>query len=312
MARILVTGAAGFIGRALCPVLAARGHVVYAGLRSGAAAAPIAGAVPRRLGELAPGREWADALRGVDIVIHLAERAHRRPAASVLAGQPAAAAALAASAARSSARRFVYVSSIKAMAETTQPGRPLRAGDAPAPGDAYGRAKLATERALSEVAAETGLELVILRPPLVYGPGVGGNFRALMRLAGSFLPLPFAAVDNRRSLIALDNLVDLAAEATVHPEAAGRVLLLADGPAFSTAALIRILAAAQDRSAHLFPLPGAVFAALRAPPGLGPAVARLTLSLEVDDSASRAVLGWVPPVAAAEALTAAAQALSPR
>ena len=188
------------------------------------------------------------------------------------------------------------------------PGRPFRGTDPLRPDDAYGRAKLATERALATVAADTGLELVILRPPLVYGPGVGGNFRALLRLAGSCLPLPFAAIDNRRSLIFLDNLVDLVAVCVRHPNAAGRVLLARDGADLSIAALIRILARGQGRNAWLFAVPDAVFALLRALPGLGPALARLTLSLQVDDAATRAALGWTPPVAAEAGLIATARA----
>ena len=146
--------------------------------------------------------------------------------------------ALAREAALAGVRRFLYVSSIKAMGETTAPGRPFRPADTPRPEDAYGRAKLATERALASVAAETGLELLILRPPLVYGPGVGGNFRALLRLARSGLPLPFAGLDNRRSLIARDNLVDLIAACCTHPSIApagrGTILLVRDGTDLST------------------------------------------------------------------------------
>jgi UDP-N-acetyl-alpha-D-quinovosamine dehydrogenase len=312
VAQILVSGAGGFIGRALCPHLAARGHRVIAGLRREVAPGmpPVAGVEPRLLGDVAPGRDWSGALAGVDIVVHLAQQAHRPPAAGALAGEPEAAAALARGAAQAGVRRLLYMSSVKAMGDETAPGERFCAGDTPHPDDSYGRAKLATERALAEIAAETGLELVILRPPLVYGPGVGGNFRALMRLAGSSLPLPFAALDNRRSLIFLDNLVDLAAAATLHPDAAGRVFLAADGADLSTPALIRILARGQGRAARLFGLPGPVFAALRRLPGLGPAVSRLSLSLAVDDGATRNLLGWTPPVAAEAGLIATAHAFA--
>ncbi len=181
MARILVTGAGGFIGRALCRGLAARGHQVIAGLRGGLppGAPPIEGAEPRILGEIAPGRDWSGALGDVDLVVHLAQRAHRRAAEHPLAGEPEAAAGLASAAAQAGVRRFLYMSSIKAMGDATPPGRRFRADDVPRPEDAYGRAKLASERALARVAEETGLELVILRPPLVYGPGCRRQFPGL-------------------------------------------------------------------------------------------------------------------------------------
>jgi nucleoside-diphosphate-sugar epimerase len=308
VARILVTGAGGFIGRALCPGLAARGHRVIAGLRRRPnSAISIEGAEPLVLGGIVPDRDWSGLLGDFDIVIHLAQLAHRRATGDVLADEPEAAAALARGAAQSGVRRIVYMSSIKAMGDATEPGARFRADDPPRPDDVYGRAKLATERALVQVAAETGLEFVVLRPPLVYGPGVGGNFRALVRLAGSGLPLPLAGVDNRRSLLARANLVDLAAVAALHPAAAGRVLLAADGADLSTPALIRILARGQGRAARLFALPDAVFAALRRLPWVGPPVSRLTLSLAVDDEATRALLGWRPPIAADAALIEAAR-----
>ena len=147
------------------------------------------------------------------------------------------------------------MSSIRAMGETTRPGAPFRAGDPPRPDDLYGRTKLAIEHALVAAAQQSGLDLVILRPPLVYGPGAKGNLRALIRLVASGLPLPFAGIDNRRSLIFLGNLVDLVAIACLHPAAGGRVLLARDGADLSTPELIRALAAGFQRPARLFSVP---------------------------------------------------------
>jgi len=266
------------------------------------------------LGDITPDRDWSRALRGVgiNIVIHLAQRAHSTADPAALAPEPAAAAALARAAARAGARRFVYLSSIVAMGAATAPGRPFRAGDEPRPESPYGRSKLAAEQALAEAARDTGIELAIIRPPLVYGPGVRANFRALLRLVASGAPLPFAALDNRRSLICVANLVDLLAEAATRPAAAGQVLLAADGTDLSTPDLIRILAAGLGRPAHLFPAPKAVFALARRLPALGPPLARLTLSLQVDDGATRARLDWRPAISTEEGLMATARAFAGR
>jgi nucleoside-diphosphate-sugar epimerase len=314
VARILVTGAGGFIGRALCPLLVARGHHVIAGLRRAptGAAPTISGVEPRILGDISPEHIWANELSGAEVVIHLAQRAHRRALTGALSGEPVAAVALARAAAKAGAHRFLYASSIKAMGEVTLPGRPFRATDPACPGDAYGRSKLMTEEALTSAATSIGLDLAILRPPLVYGPGVGGNFRALARLARSGLPLPFGAVDNRRSLIFVENLVDLIATAAVHSAAPGRVLLARDGADLPTATLIRVLATGQGKQARLFAVPEAMLAALRLLPLCGPVLSRMTLSLQVDDTETRDLLGWEPPVAAEAGLTATARSLAVR
>ena len=306
--RILVTGAAGFIGGALCPALAARGHSIVGGLRR--RGEPPEGTKPAVLGDIGPDTDWSEVLRGVETVIHLAQHAHAGPDPRALAAEPATVAALARAIAATGGRRLVLVSSIKAMAEATLPGHPLRPDDAPHPEDAYGHAKLASERAAALAARETGIELVVIRPPLVYGPGVRANFAALIHLAGSGLPLPFAAINNRRSLIFRDNLIDLLAVAATHQAAAGMTLLARDDKDFSTPELIRALAAGLGREPRLFSVPDALLAAMRRLPGLGPKLARLTLSLQVDDSATRAALQWSPPVPAARGLAATAQAFA--
>ena len=290
-----MTGAAGFIGDALRHGLAARGHDVLAITRGPSAAIP--GAEVRPIGDIGPRTDWSPHLGAVEIVIHLADR-----------GAPEAVATLARAAAASGVRRLVYMSSVRAMGAVTRPGAPFRPTDPPFPRDAYGRAKLASERLLLAAAQETGLEVVILRPPLVYGPNVKANFRALIRLAASGLPLPFAGIDNRRSLIFLDNLVDVAARAAIDPVAAGRVLLLRDAVDLSTRELVCRLAAGLGRRARLFAIPQAAFAMLRPVPALGPLVARLTLSLQVDDSATRALLDWAPPVPTESGLATTARA----
>ena len=294
MVRALVTGAAGFIGRALCDRLAKCGHAVLGVSRRPAEAIP--GCELRPLGDIGSHTDWSEHLVGVDIVVHLANRAHSRVRHGVRSDEVEAAAALARAAAKAEVRRLVYMSSVRAMGEATAPGAPFHSADIARPREVYGRRKLAIERALQAVARASGPELVILRPPLVYGPGAKGNFLALIRLVASGLPLPFAVIDNRRSLIFLDNLVDLVVRASIVPGAAGRVLLARDAVDLSTPELIRLLAAGLDRPARLFGLPPPAITLLRRLPIAGQLIARLTASLQVDDDETRAVLGWHPAV----------------
>ena len=299
-----MTGAAGFIGRALSRALVETGHAVRGLTR--AAAEPSAGVALSPIGDIGPQTEWASRLAGADIVVHLATSAHRPMSANAAVREAGAAAALVRAAAAAGASRLVLVSSIRAMGEATRPGRPFRADDPTRPTDSYGRAKLAIEEAVLAAARETRLDLVIVRPPLVYGPGVRGNLRALIRLVASGLPLPLAGLDNRRSLISLDNLVDLLISASTHPAAAGRVLLARDGSDLSTPQLIGALARGLGRRARLYRVPASLFAALRTAPALGPALSRLTLSLQLDDVETRRLLGWSPRVAPEAGLAAAA------
>jgi nucleoside-diphosphate-sugar epimerase len=294
-----VTGAAGFIGDALCRGLVALGHDVR-GLTRGPVTA-IPGAEVRTTSDIGPHTEWSGHLDRTEIVIHLADRGTPKAA-------PHAAMALVRAAAAAGVRRLLYMSSVRAMGSVTEPGVPFRPTDPPLPRDAYGHAKLANERFLSLAVQETGLELVILRPPLVYGPKVKANFRALIRLAASGLPLPFAGIDNRRSLIFVDNLVGATTRAAIDPVAAGSVLLVRDDVDLSTRDLVCALASGLGRPARLFAVPEAVFAKLRPLPALGPVVARLTLSLQVDDSATRALLDWAPPVPTETALAITSRA----
>jgi nucleoside-diphosphate-sugar epimerase len=310
LARILVTGAGGFIGRALCIGLVEHGHAVL-GL-SRRPAEPIRGVELRPIGDIGPTTDWSGHLDRIEIIVHLANRARcsGREAADQYEAQ--AARVLAHSTAEAGVRRLIHMSSIRAMGEATLPGAPLSGSDPPRPSDPYGRGKLAIEQALQVAARESGIEIVILRPPLVYGPGVKANFRALLRLVASGLPLPFAGIDNRRSLIFIDNLIDLVGRACLHPGAAGRVLLARDAADLSTPELIRLLAAELDRPARLFGVPGPALGMLRGLPKLGPLLSRLTLSLQVDDAETRAALDWRPPVSPEIGLGATAAAFRDR
>ena len=308
--RVLVTGANGFVGRALLGPLAAAGHAPIAATRG----AGPAGVEHRMVGALGPATDWSAALAGVDAVVHLAARVHR---VGRLAADPPAAydtentggtRRLAEQAAGAGVRRLVFVSTAKVNGESTPPDRPFRDADPADPRDAYAGSKWAAEQALAEVAADTGLEVTVLRPPLVYGPGARGNLRALLRLCDSPLPLPFGAVDNRRSLIYLDNLTDVICQALVHPAAAGGRFLISDAEALSTPGLVRRLRHGLGRPARLVAVPPSWLRLAARLPGLGGALDRLTQSLVVDPGGIARALGWRPRFAADHGLARTAQA----
>jgi UDP-N-acetyl-alpha-D-quinovosamine dehydrogenase len=297
---VLVLGAAGFIGRALVARLVAAGVPVVAAVRHRATFA--AGVRVHVAGTLGAASDWPALLAECGAVVHLAGRAHRPAAAGTawIAAEAAMAAALGRAAQAAAIERIVLMSSVKVLGEDSGGGQ-FHADDPPAPADAYGRAKLAVEAALRH---EAGDRLVVLRPPLVYGPEVGGNFRALLRLVALGVPLPLAAIANRRSLIFRDNLVDLVCHALSHPDARGGTFLLRDDEEPSTPRLVALIAAGLARPARLFACPPGALTVTTRLVGRGDAAARLTASLSVDDGPTRARLGWRPAVALADGVAA--------
>ena len=292
--KIAVTGAAGFIGRALCSHLADRGHEVVPMVRI---ASGLSG--ERIVGTMNAATDWRAALTGCAAVVHLAARVHvmndtaQNPLALYRATNTDATLNLARQAAQAGVKRFVYISSIKVNGE----GRdtPYRETDAPAPEDAYSISKWEAEQGLQQIARETGLEVAVLRPPLVYGPGVKANFLRLMQMVQQGWPLPLGAVRNRRSLLYSGNFVDAIRVCVEHPEAAGQTFLLADGEPVSTPALLRALGDALHRSTYLLPVPVSVLRLVGWVTGTSGGVSRLTESLYVEGHAIRDRLGWVPP-----------------
>ncbi len=291
---VLVTGANGFVGRALCSQLMADGHAVIPAVRRGSG-------LPDEvvIGDMSSSTDWCNVLAGCDAVVHLAARAHvmsdtvKSPLALYRATNTEATLNLARQAADAGVKRFVFISTIKVNGE----GRDAAylETDTPAPADAYAISKWEAEQGLHRIAQETGLEVVILRPPLVYGPGVKANFLRLMRMVGRGWPLPLGAIRNRRSLLYLGNFVDAIWLCVEHPAAAGQTFLLDDGEAVSTPELIRALARTMGRPVWLLAVPVGVLKLAGALLGKRAAVARLTGSLFVDDSAIRSRLGWTPP-----------------
>jgi nucleoside-diphosphate-sugar epimerase len=302
--RILVTGATGFLGRAVVDRLSARGRQVRAAVRRdpGGWPADVESVV---VGDLTAATDWSAALKGVDAVVHCAARAHvlretaTDPLTEFRAVNTEATLALARQAATAGARRFVFISSIGVNgAETT--GRPFRHDDPPRPHSPYAVSKHEAEQGLRALAAETGLDVVIIRPPLIVGPDPKGNLGTLERVISKGLPLPFGLVTrNRRDLVSRDTLCDLIAVVIDHPAAARETFLVSDGEPVSTRTLLERMAAARGRSITLLPVPPALLALPLRLAGRGAMAAQLFGDLEVDIEHTRRTLGWTPPAQSA-------------
>jgi UDP-glucose 4-epimerase len=251
---------------------------------------------------------WPMALRGKRCVVHLAARVHLMQDA---AADPMAeyrkinvdqTLALARLASAAGVRRFVFISSVKVNGDETKPGHPFRADDLPAPQDPYGLSKWEAEQGLHLIAQQTGMEVVIIRPPLVYGPGVKANFALMVKWLQQGIPLPLGAIHNSRSLVALDNLVDLIITCIAHPAAANQTLMVSDGEDVSTTELLRRMAAALGLSVRLLPVPQSVIKLSALCIGKANVAHRLFSSLQVDISHTQQLLSWVPPVSMEAAL----------
>ena len=264
------------------------------------------------VGDISPATDWKHALQGIDHVVHLAARVHVMrdtavdPMAEFRRANVDSSLQLARQAMAAGVSRFVYISSIKVNGDSSAAGHPFRASDTPQPVDPYGRSKYEAEQALRALTTGTRMELVVVRPPLVYGPGVRANFRGMMEWLRRGIPLPFGAVDNCRSLVSLDNLCDVIVTCLRHPAAGGQTFLVSDDDDISISELLRRLGLALGHPARLLSIsPTLLRAGLNV---LGrPAVAqRLLGSLQVDITHTREVLGWQPPVALDEGLRRAA------
>jgi UDP-glucose 4-epimerase len=305
--RIFLTGATGFVGGATLARLLEENISVIAALRGGSKLKSEAVSTVR-FDNFDGAANWQDGLAGVEVVIHAAARVHvmndteSDPLSAFRRINVEGTLNLARQAAACGVRRFIFISSIKVNGEGTSKGTTYTADDIPAPADPYGVSKMEAEQGLRKLAVETGMDVVIIRPVLVYGPGVKANFLNMMRWLDKGVPLPFGAIHNKRSLVALDNLVDLIMICVSHPAAANQTFLVSDGEDLSTTGLLEKMSLALGRKARLLPVPAWILSGVASLLGKKAFSQRLCGSLQVDISKTRALLGWTPPITVAEAL----------
>lgn len=303
--NILLTGATGFLGSRLISTLKSSPEFKITATARRPLETPDISVV--EVSDLSADTDWTSALSDQQVVIHTAARAHimkdevADPLAEYRRVNVDGTLSLARQAVAAGVKRFIFISSIKVNGEKTF-GQPFFADDMPAPGDAYGLSKYEAEQALQQLAAETGLEVVIIRPPLVYGPGVKGNFASMIKLVEKSLPLPLGAIYNRRSLVAVDNLVDLIITCIEHPAAANQIFLAGDGQDLSTTELLRGVARAMGKPARLVPVPACLLKLVATVLGKKAMADRLLWSLQVDISKTQQRLGWQPPVSVQDGL----------
>lgn len=308
--HVVVTGAGGFVGRPLCAALMDDGHTVTAIVRDTSKPAPKSSQLIAT-GDLATFAGWADTLAGADCIIHLAARTHTSDSSANSADLYEAAnvkvtESLAQAANKAGVQRIVFISSIKVNGERTKAGKPFRPGDPPQPEDDYGRSKARAEARLVELAG--GCEYVILRPPLMYGPGVRGNVEKLFSWAYKGMPLPIRSITNRRDVLGVRNFVSLILKAASEPQAANRIFLARDGEPVSTPQLYSAICRAFGTKPLLVPCPVAALDGAARLIGKTAAIEKLIGNLEIDDSETRTVLSWRPHVSMDDELAATARA----
>ena len=304
--RVCLTGSTGFLGRRLVHSLLSSSAIDLTA--TARVESKIDSLIFLKVGEINSKTDWSAALYNQEVVIHTAARAHlmndlvEDPLTEFRKVNVAGSLNLARQAAKAGVKRFIFISSIKVNGEQTTPGNRFLPEDYANPSDPYGISKWEAELGLQKIARETNMELVVIRPPLVYGPGVKGNFASLIKLAGKGLPLPLGSIHNRRSMIALDNLVDLVITCIDHPNAANQIFLASDGQDLSTTALLEGLARAMGAPARLLPIPGAFLSLAASVLGKKSVADRLLGSLQVDISKTRCLLSWAPPISVDEGL----------
>lgn len=297
---ILITGADGFIGRALCDVMTAFGWTVHASVRTNVHVSNLSTSVKVvKIDSIDGDTDWSHCLRGIDAIIHLAARVHVMhnhssvPCSEFRKVNVAGTACLARQAASAGVRRIIYMSSIKVNGEGS--AVPYTENDIPSPHDPYGQSKWEAEQALSEISRLSGIEVVILRLPLVYGPSVKANFLQLMKTVNAGFPLPLANIHNKRSMIYLKNLIDAIMTCITHPKAIGQTYLVSDGVDISTPELIQRLAVALGTTTRLLPFPPMIIRLVSKLLGKSEEVERLLGSLTVNTTKIQRELVWKPP-----------------
>ena len=301
MSKLLITGGTGFIGKAICENLKSYNYLVNITSRNNHLKKQN-GLIFHNIGEIDQNTKWIDVLDGVNCVIHCAAKTHllkdlkKNSLFAFRKVNVEGTINLAKQAAACGVKRLIFLSSIKVNGEKTVESSMFKHNDISKPEDAYGISKWEAERGLWEISKQTGLEVVIIRAPLVYGRGVKGNLKRLIKLIKSGTPLPFSLVKNKRSLIGIDNLVDIITRCIDHPNAAGKTFLVCDGEDLSTPDLLHFIASAMGRSARMFPLPISLLKLFGFVLRRQSDVDRLIGSLQIDNSFTKEILNWNPPV----------------